>query len=116
MKDLPVPINKQKEVIVNYAIAKFMRSGIAFKSKEKADFDLKDVNSRCWIKYFPGNNEFHLTLRFSGTDYITGKGTDNFDIDLYIPWEDFELKFNEIKPTQKPKSTIINGELSQWLK
>jgi len=100
-KRLPVPMDKQREVKVNYAIAKFMKKGIAFKSKAKPDFNLQDNNSRCWIKYYPDNKEFHITLRFAGTDYITGEGDDNFDIDLYLPWEEFNNKFQEIKEAKE---------------
>ena len=90
MKDLPVPIEKQREVKVDYVIAKLMKKGIAFKSKQN------DINSKCWIKYYPNQKQFHLTLRFAGKDYITGAGEDNFDIDLYIPFDDFFKKFGEI--------------------
>jgi len=96
-KELPVPIWKQREVKVNYAIAKLMKRGIAFKSKEKVNFsDSPDSSVRCWIKYYKPNNEFHITLRFNGKDYITGAGEDNFDIDFYIPWEEFIEKFGDI--------------------
>lgn len=103
-KELPVPIYKQFEVPVDYAIAKFMYSGIAFKSKQN------DYLSKCWIKYYDKQKQFHLTLRFKGVDYITKKGTDNFDIDLYIPFEDFLIAFEKIIDNIK---RLSNNDINQ---
>jgi hypothetical protein len=92
-KILPVIFEKQKEIKVNYAIAKFRDNGIAFRTTKPAN-----RMARCWIKSEDviGENEFHLTLRFQGVDFKTGKGNDMFDIDLYLPLEEFNENFNKL--------------------
>ena len=96
-KIIPVKREMQKEISVNYAIAKFRDKGIAFKTETKNAF--VKPNARCWIK--KGNTidreEFHITLRFEGVDYRTGEGKDVFDIDIYLPLEEFEEKLKDLQ-------------------
>ena len=91
MKPIPVDMDKQQQVTVDYAIARLMRKGIAFKSGQN------DSEARCWIKYYEKQHQFHLTLRFKGKDHITGQGEDNFDIDLYLPYDEFMQAVGVIK-------------------
>ena len=107
MKKLSPVVSKEVWLNPNYAIARFMGSKRAYKTKQ-------DQKMICTVKIVNEKNlplEAHVHLRFEGTDTWFNE-KDTLDLDLYVPLSEWsklkDLTVTEAKPTVCKQSSISN--------